>query len=65
MNERNTNLFDLMSIKDFAKEIGKPQSTIYSWRKNGILPPNVFFNIGGSIFVRVNEFMKFMNGEAA
>ena len=55
--------FGTISIKDFAKSIGKPASTIYSWKRNGDIPKECFTQIGKCIFVRIEAMKKFMNGE--
>ena len=49
----NTNL---ISIKDFASYLHKPVSTIYSWKDKGDLPKELFLQIGGSWFVKINRF---------
>ena len=48
-------MFGLMKIKEFAAELGVPESTIYSWRRKGDIPPSCFKSIGGSIFVKIDE----------
>lgn len=47
---------NLMSIKELAKSLGKPESTIRTWKRNGLIPACCFFKIGGSVFVLVNKF---------
>ena len=53
-------MFGLMKVKVFASELGVPESTVYSWRRRGDIPSSCFKNIGGSIFVRVNETKKWL-----
>ncbi len=48
-------MFGLMKVKAFAADLGVPESTIYSWRKRGDIPPSCFKCIGGKIFVKINE----------
>ncbi len=55
--------FGTVSVKDFALAIGKPISTIYSWKRNGDIPKECFMQIGRCIFVRVEAMQKFMNGQ--
>lgn len=57
----NSTSFNVMSIRDFAKSIKKPASTIYEWRRAKKIPENCFKLIGKSIFVRVSEMMDFLN----
>ena len=47
---------NLMSIKELAKSLGKPESTVRTWKRNGLIPACCFFKIGGSVFVLVNKF---------
>jgi len=55
--------FGTLSVKNFALSIGKPISTIYSWKRNGNIPKECFMQIGRCIFVRVEAMQKFMNGQ--
>lgn len=54
-------MFNLITIEDFAKEINKPKSTVYSWKDKGNIPLNCFKQIGGSWFVKVEEMKEFLN----
>ena len=53
-------MFNLMRIKDFAKELKVPESTVYTWKLRGDIPIECFKRIGGSWFVRVEETQKWM-----
>lgn len=53
--------FDLITIKQLAEQLGKPQSTIYSWKDKGNIPSNCFKQIGGSWFVKVKVFQEWVN----
>ena len=53
-------LFNIMKIKDFAKQIGIPESTVRTWRRRGEIPEQCFFIIGSTVFVKVNEFQAFI-----
>lgn len=53
-------MFGLMILKEFAKELGKPESTIKTWRRRGNLPPSLFLKIGNDIFIDTNEFKTFI-----
>ena len=55
--------FGTLSIKDFAEQIGKPTSTIYTWLRNGNIPKECFTKIGKCIFVRIEPMKKFLNCE--
>ena len=60
MSPNTFNLFGIVSIKDFAKLIGKPESTIRTWKRRGDIPAICFVTIGSTVFVKVNQFMECM-----
>lgn len=47
---------NLITIKELAKNLKKTESTIRTWKRNGLIPAGCFFKIGGSVFVLVNKF---------
>ena len=53
-------LFNIMKIKDFAKQIGIPESTVRTWRRRGEITEQCFLVIGSTVFVKVNEFQAFI-----
>ena len=53
-------LFNIMKIKDFAKQIGIAESTVRTWRRRGEIPEQCFLVIGSTVFVKVNEFQAFI-----
>ena len=57
-------MFGLMTIKDLAKELRKPESTVRTWKRRGDIPLSCFKEIGGTVFVRVAEFKKWVDTEA-
>lgn len=46
----------LMSIKDLAKKMGKPESTIRTWKRRGDIPKDLFKKIGGDVFIKTKKF---------
>lgn len=46
----------LISIKDFAKLLNKPENTIRTWRNRGNIPREIFFEIGKTVFVKIDMF---------
>ena len=44
-------LFNIMKIKDFAKQIGIPESTVRTWRRRGEIPEQCFLVIGSTVSV--------------
>lgn len=60
MDKFSLNLFGILSIKEFAKQLGKPESTIRTWKLRGDIPEICFVTIGSTVFVKVNQFMESM-----
>ena len=56
-------MFDLITIKELAKELHKPESTIRTWKQRGELPPEIFKTIGGTIFVRAEKFREWVDSD--
>lgn len=54
------NDFNLMKLKDFAKEISTPESTVRTWKRRGEIPASCFLIIGSTVFVRVKEIQQWM-----
>ena len=54
-------MFGLMKIKEFAKELGVPESTVRTWKRREDLPLSCFKTIGNTVFVRVNEMEKWLD----
>ena len=50
----------ILSIKDFAKLMKKPESTIRTWKLRGDIPQECFLVIGSTIFVIVDKFKECM-----
>ena len=53
-------MFGLMKIKDLAQELKTPESTIRTWKRRGDIPLSCFKEIGGTVFVKVEEFKKWL-----
>ena len=48
--------FGLMSIKEFSMSIGKPESTVRTWKKRKVIPLECFLTIGSSVFIKIETF---------
>ncbi len=57
-------MLDLLTLKDFAKELNKPESTIRTWKRRGELPSFLFLEIGGTIFVKLEKFKKWVENDS-
>jgi len=55
---------NLMKLKDFAKLIGVPESTVRTWKRRDQIPNSCFLIIGSTIFVKVNEFQEWTKNAA-
>lgn len=53
--------FKIMKLKDFAKEIQTPESTVRTWKRRGDIPAECFLCIGSTIFVRVNKIQQWIS----
>ncbi len=58
-------MFKLMSLKDLAKELNKPESTIRTWRRRKDIPECIFVEIGGTVFVHVGRFQEWIDEKVA
>jgi len=57
-------MINLMSINELAKELKKPVSTVNTWRRRGDLPEELFFKIGGTVFVKKIKFQEWIESVA-
>jgi len=53
-------MLGLMTIKELAKELGKPESTVRTWKRRGDIPPYMFKEIGGTVFVKVEKLKEWL-----
>lgn len=54
----------LVSLKDFAKGLGVPESTVRTWRNRKDLPDKLFIKIGNSIFIKTKTYERWVEEEA-
>lgn len=52
--------FNIMKLKDFAKEIGIPESTVRTWKRREEIPAVCFKIIGSTVFVKVKEMQEWI-----
>lgn len=53
----------LITLKEFAKQMNKPESTIRTWKRQGDLPENLFKKIGGDVFIKTEKFKEWVDNE--
>lgn len=56
------NQFGIITLKQFAKEINKSESTVRTWKRRGNIPAHCFKSVGGTIFIRVKEMQEWLVG---
>lgn len=56
-------MFNLLTLKELAKELGKPESTIRTWKRRGDLPSSIFKEIGGTVFVRAEKLKEWIDSD--
>ena len=56
-------MFNLMGIKEFSKEMNKPESTIRTWIRRGEIPSTVLKKIGSTVFIRVDKFQEWIDSD--
>lgn len=47
---------NLLTFKEFANLLKANPNTVKSWKKRGDLPPNIFFKIGGTLYIFQDKF---------
>ena len=53
-------MFNLIRLKDLAKELNIPESTIRTWKRRNEIPEECFKKIGSTVFVKVETFEKWI-----
>lgn len=64
MKKGNNIMFGLMTIKDLAKELNKPESTVRTWKRRGDIPSSLFKDIGGTVFIKVEKFKEWIEKDS-
>ena len=57
-------MFNLISIKEFSKELGKPESTIRTWIRRGEIPSQVLKKIGSTVFIKTDKFQEWVDSSS-
>lgn len=58
------NIFGLMTIKDFSKQLGKPESTVRTWIRRGELSPLFLKKIGSTVFIKTDKFKEWVDNDS-
>lgn len=53
----------IIPLKDFAKQLNKPESTIRTWKRRGELPSFLFKKIGNDIFIKKQKFKEWIEND--
>lgn len=54
----------LISIKEAALLLNKPESTVRTWKRTGAIPQECFFKIGGTVFLKTNKFQEWVDSSS-
>lgn len=65
MAEPLSNPFGIIKLKELAKYLSVPESTVRTWKRRGNLPQNCFICIGGTVYAKVNEVQNWIDKQAA
>lgn len=63
MKKGNNFMIGLITLKEFAKLLDKPESTIRTWKDRGELPAFLFKKVGGTVFVRENRIQEWIDSD--
>ena len=47
---------NLITFKSFCLKLNANQNTVKTWKRRGDLPPEIFFKIGGTLYVLEDKF---------
>lgn len=47
---------NLITFNEFTKLLKANPNTVKSWKRRGDLPPEIFFKIGGTLYVLEDKF---------
>ena len=47
---------NLITFKEFTKRLKANPNTVKSWKRRGELPPEIFFKIGGTLYILEDKF---------
>lgn len=56
-------MFNLLTIKDFSKQLGKPESTVRTWIRRGELPSFLLKKIGSTVFIKSDKFKEWIDND--
>ncbi len=51
---------NLITFKEFVNKLKTNSNTVKSWKRRGDLPPEIFFKIGGTLYVLEDKFKKWV-----
>ena len=57
-------MFNLITIKELAKELSKNENTVRTWKQRGELPSFLFKTIGGTVYVRTDRLKEWLDSDA-
>lgn len=57
-------MIGLITLKEFAKRLNTPESTIRTWKTRGDIPSFLFKKVGGTLFVRENRIQEWVDSDS-
>ena len=61
MKECNNFMIGLIGLKEFARQLNTPESTVRTWKQRGEIPSYLFKKVGGTVFVRENKISEWID----
>ncbi len=56
---------NLITFNEFTKLLKANPNTVKSWKRRGDLPPEIFFKIGGTLYVLEDKFNDWITKQQA
>lgn len=56
---------NLITFNEFTKLLKANPNTVKSWKRRGDLPPEIFFKIGGTLYVLEDKFNEWITKQQA
>lgn len=54
---------NLLTFKEFANLLKANPNTVKSWKKRGDIPSNIFFKIGGTLYIFQEKFEEWLEAQ--
>lgn len=58
-------MMNFITFKEFCSILNANPNTVKTWKRRGNLPANIFFKIGGTQYILIDEFEQWVKKERA